>query len=447
MINLYEDPDWSQKDLEGAVSDARKHVIKNKLCCFTGERLKYYEKEIWQRHLEGHKLAFTDLWGLILESMFHDEPDPHKLSDQRRAVNLGQNPLPIYLALNVRERYSTLDFKEWLEFTPYEVGFLKYGAFVKAEDFGSEFYMGRLMKKIPESRLSFLQGMWSNIFSQSVLDALYLSNCSEDFWHRWTRDRVVDIDQSTEPYVQSTCLFIPNGSLSKLLRDVITMRPVLSHYYDFKRGLHMNNKYLENERFCMWKDSVPDSFPNELSDFPEYLELTDTAFFINTSCPPLLRPERKVDIILHLNYSGGSQTLPLDLAAKYYAEQHIPFPKVVLTEEDRKHLKECYLFDEGESPRAPILLYFPLVCDTFQKYKAPGVERSPSEMEDGQLDVSSIVFTPYANSMVQFSEKNFNKLFNLSNYNILNNEHLILQALRTAIERKKQQKRQSQFPC
>uniref|UniRef100_A0A8D2KWT1 Phospholipase A2 n=1 Tax=Varanus komodoensis TaxID=61221 RepID=A0A8D2KWT1_VARKO len=447
MTHLYEDANWSQKDMEGHISYARKHAMKNKLTCFSGERLKYYEKEIKQRHLEGHKVSFADFWGLLVESMFHDEPDPHKLSDQRQAVNLGQNPLPIYLALNLRERYSTLDFKEWVEFTPYEVGFLKYGGFINAEDFGSEFFMGRLMKKIPESRLCFMQGMWSNIFSLNVLDALYFADCSEDFWHRWTRDRVVDIDdlpptRPKRPHALPTKLFIPSGSLTDTLRDIITLRPVLSHFHNFMKGLQLNNKYLQNDRFCIWKDTVLDSTPNELSDSGEYLELTDTAFFINTSCPPLLRPERKVDIILHLNYSGGSQTLPLDLITKYYADQGIPFPKVVLTEEDRKHLKECYLFDEGESPKAPILLYFPLVCDTFQKYKAPGVKRSPSEMEEGQVDISSL---PYANSMVQYSEKNFNKLLNLTSYNILNNEHLILQALRTAIVRKKWQKKRSLY--
>jgi len=45
-----------------------------------------------------------------------------------------------------------------VEFTPYEVGFLKYGAFVRSEDFGSEFFMGHLMKKIPESHICFLEG-------------------------------------------------------------------------------------------------------------------------------------------------------------------------------------------------------------------------------------------------------------------------------------------------
>lgn len=38
------------------------------------------------------------------------------------------------------------------------MGFLKYGAFVRSEDFGSEFYMGHQMKKIPESRICFLEG-------------------------------------------------------------------------------------------------------------------------------------------------------------------------------------------------------------------------------------------------------------------------------------------------
>lgn len=58
---------------------------------------------------------------------------------------------------------------EWVEFTPYEVGFLKYGAFIRAEDFGSEFFMGRLMKKLPESRICFMQGDSSAWESDNIL--------------------------------------------------------------------------------------------------------------------------------------------------------------------------------------------------------------------------------------------------------------------------------------
>ncbi|NXW29430.1 PA24E phospholipase, partial [Phaetusa simplex] len=438
MAKLYEDTNWSQKDLGEPIGDIRKHVIKSKLHCFSLDHMKYYEKELCERKQEGHKLSFTDLWGLFIDCMLHHQESTQKLSDQQLAVNQGQNPLPIYLSLNVKDDFSTLDFKEWVEFTPYEVGFLKYGAFVRSEDFGSEFFMGHLMKKIPESRICFLEGMWSNIFSQNFMDIVYLSGHSEDFWHRWTRGTEHDIEEHPalpkKPHEQPTCLSIPKGCLSNTLREMMTGRPVVSTYHNFLKGLQLHNKYLENESFCMWKDTVLDSSPNQLNEMGDYLKLVDTAFFINTSCPPILRPERKVDVILHLNYSGGSQTLPLDLFSEYCLEHGIPFPGTELSQEDREHLKECYVFED--SLEAPILAYFPLVCDTFQKYKAPNVERGPAEMEQGRVDVSNCI-APYGTGLLTYSEENFNKLLNLCSYNILNNKHLILQALQTAVERKK----------
>uniref|UniRef100_A0A8C0BA49 Phospholipase A2 n=1 Tax=Buteo japonicus TaxID=224669 RepID=A0A8C0BA49_9AVES len=438
MAKLYEDANWSQNDLRGPIGDIREHVIKSKLHCFSLDHMKYYEKELCERKQEGHKLSFTDLWGLFIDCMLHHQESTYKLSDQQLAVNQGQNPLPIYLSLNVKDDFSTLDFKEWVEFTPYEVGFLKYGAFVRSEDFGSEFFMGHLMKKVPESRICFLEGTWSNIFSQNFMDAVYLSGHSEDFWHRWTRGTEHDIEEHPalpkKPHEQTTCLSIPKGCLSNTLREMMTGRPVVSTYHNFLKGLQLHNKYLENESFCMWKDTVLDSSPSQLNEMGDYLKLVDTAFFINTSCPPILRPERKVDVILHLNYSGGSQTLPLDLFSEYCSEHGIPFPSTDLSQEDREHLKECYVFED--SLEAPILAYFPLVCDTFQKYKTPNVERSPTEMEQGRVDVSNCT-APYGTGLLTYTEEDFNKLLNLCRYNILNNKCLILQALRTAVERKK----------
>ncbi|XP_035751646.1 cytosolic phospholipase A2 epsilon [Egretta garzetta] len=441
MAKLYEDANWSQKDLRGPIGDIKEHVIKSKLRCFSLDHMKYYEKELCERKQEGHKVSFTDLWGLFIDCMIHHQASTHKLSDQQLAVNQGQNPLPIYLSLNVKDDFSTLDFKEWVEFTPYEVGFLKYGAFVRSEDFGSEFFMGHLMKKIPESRICFLEGAWSNIFSQNFMDAVYLSGHSDDFWHKWTQGTKCDIEEHPalpkNPHDQTTYLSIPKGRLSNTLQEMMTGRPVVSTYHNFLKGLQLHNKYLENERFCMWKDTVLDSSPNQLNEMGDYLKLVDTAFFINTSCPPILRPERKVDVILHLNYSGGSQTRPLDLFSKYCLEHGIPFPGTELSQEDREHLKECYVFEDNLE--APVLAYFPLVCDTFQKYKAPNVERSPTEMEQGRVDVSNCI-APYGTGLLTYSEENFNKLLNLCSYNILNNKHLILQALRTAVERKKRLK-------
>ncbi|NWI17990.1 PA24E phospholipase, partial [Crypturellus soui] len=444
MSNLYRDADWSQKDLDKQISEARKHMTKCKINSLSMEHLKYYKKQLCQRKREGRKTSFIDLWGLVLESLLHDGKDGHKLSDQQRAVDRGQNPLPIYTAVNVKNSYSTLDFKEWVEFTPYEVGLLKYGAFVRSEDFGSEFFMGRLMKKLPESRICFLEGMWSSLFSLNVLYIWNLSHSSEDFWHRWTQDKIDNIEEEPfmplKPHELRTRVFTPPGPLSSAIRDALTDRLSVAQEHNFLKGFQMHKDYLENKHFCRWKDTILDTIPNKLTESEEYLSLVDTGFFINTSIMPLLRPERKVDVILHLNYSAGSQIQALDQTCKYCSDQGILFPRVELSEEDRKKQKECYLFEGAETPGAPILLFFPLINDTFQNYKAPGQKRSESEMEDGKVDLYGCC-SPYSTYSVRYTEKVYDRLVQLGEYNILNNEDLITQALHTAVERKRQKKK------
>ncbi|XP_054825907.1 cytosolic phospholipase A2 epsilon-like [Eublepharis macularius] len=441
MANLYKDAYWSQKDLDEQISETKRHVTKSKTDCFSMERLKYYNRQLLQRKQEGQKTSCIDLWGLLIEYFLNDGKDKHKLSDQQQAVNEGQNPLPIYTAINVKEKYSTMDFNEWVEFTPYEVGIPKYGVYVRAEDFGSEFFMGRLMKKLPETQICYLQGMWSSVFSLNLLYIWNKSHSSEDFWHKWTQDQIVDIEEephlTTRTHEQKIYLYTPAGPLSSAFRDVLTDRLSVAQYHNFLRGLQLDNSYLEQSNFQRWKDTILDSSsPNQLTQTEDYLSLEDTGFFINSSSAPLLRPERKVDIILHLNYSSGSQTLPLEQSCKYYAEQGIPFPKAVLSEDDKKNLKECYLFEDADNPEAPILLFFPQVNDTFRHYKAPGVKRSDSELKDGIVDVSSNS-TPYSTYSLTFSDEEYDQLVQLSEYNILNNQHLILQALRSAVRRKK----------
>ncbi|KFO82913.1 Cytosolic phospholipase A2 epsilon, partial [Cuculus canorus] len=440
MTKLYEDADWSRKDLGEIIIEARKQAAKCKMDAFCLRSLRNYYRELSQRTQAGHKTSFIDLWGLMIESMLNDGKCHHRLSDQRRAVNQGQNPLPIYLALNVKDKVTTKDFREWVEFTPYEVGFLKYGAFIRAEDFGSEFFMGRLMKKLPESRICFMQGMWSSIFSKNLLDAWHAADNSEDFWHRWTQDKVTEIEEQPDlpekPHEMATCMFTPTSGLSTSLRDILTDRPAVSKYHNFLRGFQMHNEYIQQEHFTKWKDTLLDASPNDLRSNSDHLELVDAAFFFETSCPPLMRPERKVDVIIFLNYTGGSQTLPLEQACRYFSEQGIAFPSTGL-KDDEKNLKECYMFDGAGMPGAPLLLYFPLVNDTFQRYVAPGMSRSAAEMEEGKVDISSFC-SPYSTREVSLKAEDFNKLMKLTNYNIMNNENMILQALRMAVAQKKQ---------
>ncbi|NXI65340.1 PA24E phospholipase, partial [Anseranas semipalmata] len=434
LSHLYQSPDWSHKDLSGPIGEVRRHMTKSKLSCFSLESLKYYDRELKLRKQEGYQISSIDLWGLLLEKALSDGKNNHKLSDERQALNQGQNPLPIYMILNIKEDYSLSEFKEWVEFTPYEVGFLKYGAFIRAEDFGSKFFMGRLMKKLPESRICFMKG---DVLSWETLDCvkMYLMYTVPAYCNKGDEPSLPARSHELETY-----LVTPECGIVGIVREVLTERVMVSKFYNFLKGFQVHNEYLQNKSFHIWKDTVLENFPNQLTETAEFLCLADTAGYIDISYPPLMRPERKVDVVLHLNYSSGSQTSPLEEASKYFLKQGIPFPKIHLSEEEKKNLKECYIFEDAEIPEAPTVVFFPLVNDTFRKYKEPGVERSPAEMTQGNVDVSSL-FSPYCINSFTYTEEQFDKLVKLTSYNIQNNKHLILQALNSAIEQKRQHKK------
>ncbi|MEE6492513.1 hypothetical protein FKM82_016595 [Ascaphus truei] len=442
ITKLYEDAEWSQKDLAVPIEDARRNVTKNKSSAFSLDRLSFYRDELNKRAEQGYKTSFTDFWGLLIESMFHDGVNETKLSDQQKALVRGQNPLPLCLAMNVKHiENTTVDFKEWCEFSPYEVGLLKYGAFIRSEQFGSEFFMGRLTKRLPESRICYLQGLWSNIFSISLMDAWYAAVSSDNFWHRFTRDNIQDLDgeealrkKRTSPNLTSR-LVKPAGLFGNTVREMLTNRPIDGEHHNFLKGFQIHKDYCQHKGFVAWEDTQLDNCPNQLTPSTEELCLVDSAYYINASFPPLLRKERKVDIILSFDYGLTGQFQSVEQTHSYCAQQDISFPKIELSKKDLENPKECHVFTNSGKPDVPVILHFPLVNDTFREFKAPGVKRSPEEMEDGVVPLSGM-FTPYNLLNLTYNEQSFNQLLNLAEYNVQNSEELILQTLRDAIAQK-----------
>lgn len=73
MATLYRDPDWSSKNLEPAIFEARRHVVKDKLPALFPDQLSKFQEELRQRSQEGYKVTFTDFWGLLIEACLGDE--------------------------------------------------------------------------------------------------------------------------------------------------------------------------------------------------------------------------------------------------------------------------------------------------------------------------------------------------------------------------------------
>ncbi|XP_032199286.1 cytosolic phospholipase A2 beta-like isoform X2 [Mustela erminea] len=253
LTNLYEDPEWSQKDLAGPTESLKTQVTKSKLGVLAPSQLQRYRQELAERARLGHPPCFTNLWALIIEGLLHEEPRDCTLSDQREALSRGQNPLPIYCALNTKEKgLTTFEFGEWCEFSPYEVGFPKYGAFIPSELFGSEFFMGRLTKRLPESRICFLEGIWSNLYAANLQDSLYWASEPSQFWDRWAQDQA-SRDKEQVPLLKIEEPPTGAGRIAEFFTDLLTRRPLAQATHNFLRGLHFHKDYFHDPYFSTWK--------------------------------------------------------------------------------------------------------------------------------------------------------------------------------------------------
>ncbi|XP_053331492.1 cytosolic phospholipase A2 zeta [Spea bombifrons] len=441
MSTLYEDPDWSQKDLRDPISKARNFVTASKAGAFSPERLRHCTQELMAMEKDGYNVNFTDLWGLVIEYFLHQKDNPAKLSDQQQCVARAQNPYPIYAGVNVRVNISGGEFAEWCEFTPHEVGFRKYGAFVRAEDFGSEFFMGHLVKKRKEPKISFLQGVWGSAFAAN-LDEIWARAAGTGIrWLNSLTDVIKVIDDCRKLHFRDfrlqTRLVMPGGIVSSIFQEFFKSRFTAAELYNFTRGLYLYKNYVGVREFVAWKGNHLDAFPNQLTPMEENLYLVDGGFSINSPFPLVLQPERDVDVILSFNYSWDAPFQVLDLTKQYCRERGIPFPDTTISEEDEKLPKECYVFMDKDDSACPIVLHFPMVNNTFRKFKAPGIVReTEEEISNGDFSLTE-KDSPFRTKNFTYEPNNFDQLIEVNRYNVLNNKDQILGALTAALANRK----------
>ncbi|XP_053449297.1 cytosolic phospholipase A2 zeta isoform X1 [Nycticebus coucang] len=441
ISTLYKDPAWSQVALQGPIEYAQARVCSSKLGALSTEQLQYYTQELGVWEPSSRSVSLIDFWGLLIEYFLYQEENPAKLSDQQQAVSQGQNPYPIYACVNVRTNISAEDFAEWCEFTPYEVGFPKYGAYVPTELFGSEFFMGRLLQLRPEPRICYLQGMWGSAFAAS-LDEIFLKTSGSGLGflecHRGSVNIADDCQklQLHDPARLRTRLFTPQGPFSRAVLDIFTSRFTSAQNSNFTRGLCLHKDYVAGREFVAWKDTHPDAFPNQLTPMRECLYLVDGGFAINSPFPLALLPQRAVDLILSFDYSLTAPFEVLQMTEKYCLDRGIPFPRIEVGPEDLEEPRECYLFAKPNDPCSPIVLHFPLVNRTFRTHLAPGVERQTAEERAFGDFVINGPDTPYGMRNFTYEPQDFDRLVALSRYNVLNNVETVKSALRLALDRR-----------
>ncbi|KAM9465847.1 cytosolic phospholipase A2 zeta-like [Clarias gariepinus] len=431
---LYSDPFWSKEGLDKAIASAQKELSKSKASLFSPTQLYYYRSELQNREKEGHPVTFIDTWGLIIEHLIFGKKNTSTLSDQKKAVCEGQNPLPIYTAVNMKKDTNGCLVPEWCEFTPFEVGFSKYGAFVPTKNFGSEFYLGHVVKKLPEMRISFLLGMWSSFFSANLMQLWTAFNGVIPSWASRLGDKVDKLETGNKSPTLDTLRISPEASV---LSSFLNGCPIVSSVYNFLRGFSLHNLYSESPGFNTTNDTHPDTYPNKLTPADSTLGLVDSGFATNTAFPPVLRPHRRADVILCLEFSWVEDHLTTLKETQQYCNDHkLPFPKIDFSKYKSEPNREVYVFEDEDNPDAPIVIHFSLVNSSFKEYKTPGIKRTgKKELNEGNIDVSSSS-SPYATTNITFASEDFQRLVDLTSYNIVNNREIIRNALKKALNKK-----------
>jgi len=311
---------------------------------------------LFRKRLFDQDRSLVDLYGALLaDKLLKDAGiDSQKvpLSETIPLFKDGKWPFPIYTAIDVTACY------EWFEFTPFEIGSSYLNAFVPSWAFGRKFEDGASKDFAPEQSLGFLMGIWGSAFAadfEQIVDELF---------NKMKSLSVFDIINFA---VTQTCI------------GDVRISP--AHAFNF----------------------TYDMYGSPMRNIKE-LTLVDAGIDFNLPFPPLLRPERDVDIIIACDYSAGIWTSSALKGAEEYAQTRgIKFPKIDYSTV-AKDIISIFKDEDG-----PVVIYLPLIKN--------------SEYSD-DFNPQNAKFCNTFN--FEYSSSEFELLSGLTKFNIVSNKDLIL---------------------
>ncbi|XP_067391426.1 cytosolic phospholipase A2 gamma-like isoform X2 [Emydura macquarii macquarii] len=413
MSSLYKNGDWAEK-LQ-ALEEHMRDTLVNSTWSLTKATKMLLEAAKDENYSLTEFWAYTAVYGMI------HELDKGHLSEQRGASENGNNPYPIYAAVDERSFSKVTEYapETWFEFTPHEASFLGWGASVPMEYFGSEYKNGELKKKKEEKNMSYLQDILCGFFkgkkgSGSPFPATVesgLKGIVEGFPIPTIEHDAGDMEGAlqSDPVESS-----PDTKKKSITGDI---KSGVGSMVDFARMWQKTScdilhwKWGTNNNF-LYKCSAIDS--SELVK-DKVISLVDAGIAINCAFPLVLRPDRKVKLILSFDYGPFEPFKAIKQAAKYCKENRIPFPEVdEKLLQDKDNPSDCYIF-RGDG--APTVMHFPL----FNKVNCPAY------VKEWIVKFTIIRFV--------YNEGDVNKLLQAARLNVSNNKDKILQEIKHIMAR------------
>ncbi|KAH1181884.1 hypothetical protein KIL84_009638 [Mauremys mutica] len=145
----------------------------------------------------------------------------------------------------------------------------------------------------------------------------------------------------------------------------------------------------------------------------EFIHLIDAGIAINSAYPLVLRPDRKVKLILSFDFSDGDPFETIKKTAKYCETNNISFPEINPEEiKDIDNPSDCYIF-KGKD--VPTIMHFPLFNN----------KNCPDKIKDFRD-----TFTTFT---LSYSEDNVKVLLKKAKMNVSNNKERILKEIQQIV--------------
>lgn len=340
--------------------------------------------------------TFVDPYGDLLANRLLAYADDKRhmiyLSDQAKKIELGAYPYPIYTAIDGRE--DVIENQPWYSYTPHTVSDDYSNNHIPTWAYGRKFENGESMNNAPEKPLGYLMGTWGSAFAANIHTMLQKVDKSETLEKRF--------------------------NLSVELKGH-RLLPFWSEIPNYMHGMNSNNKQI----------TLPEK---------DHIKFVDAGLSrLNLPYPVVsgICPERKADILIFFDASGGQVGKQLKRVAEYALRHKLPFPKIDLTDVDKKTVS---IFKDEHNPLAPLVIYMPRISnhelwnankekEKFAKYNISynidGIDYNPSNFDIHEQTEKGFCETQH----FQYTHKQSSLVTNQTEINALLSEEEIKQAI------------------
>lgn len=356
---------------------------------------------------EKKTITLINLYDALLVNMtfrgFGSEKFTKHLLSQFDHVKQGKMPFFINTAVMIHPKIAG---SEWVEFTPIEIGSEYLNAWVPTWAFNRNFSQGVSIDSTFD--FPFYLGTYGGAVGLN-LDMVYRHSMEKNF-----SNLPVPINSIAKNLIESLLGLKLNAK--NAVRDT-RVQPLVSVFRNFTYGM-------------------PES---PLSD-EETLELTDGGLKFNNPVVPLLRQARVPDVLIIFDNSAGEgifQGSELQKIVEYVKAKQLPFPRISSEEMSAAGKRTITVFKD-EDPTIPVVVYMPRYKDVelWNTVKnMPEFERFKDALEP--FDPQTCTTKSYCNTFnFKYLANQSEQLSAFTEFNVLANKEILLDALRFATHRK-----------